>query len=266
MTTPIMKVLDIAQQPPFVVGCQELDKFHRAVTALYEQQTKEDREAFLIDDCLSLILRHRMFGGTPQAKIQIIERNEQIQGCIEDIARLLLSIAGNLNTRLPESFIEQCRNSTEQSASRFYEIIREAYITPAWKAQNENDNDNSKVWLSGKPKEVLDEAVNCGLAEQKKDGYYWIVGNQEKGWQVGLYGYFVLMVCEQLGWLLGKRKRIPWQKFKTVFLNHDNILPTAKQTVDQYKKGDGVPSLCNKVDKLIKKVFDVELSPTPKSL
>ncbi len=121
-------------------------------------------------------------------------------------------------------------------------------------------------WLSGKPKEVLDEAVNCGLAEKKEDGYYWIVGNQEKGWQTGLYGYFVLMVSEQLGWLTGKKKRIPWIKFKPIFKNHEEILGTAKQTVDDFKKDDGVPTLYYKVDYLIKKVFGVELSPTPKPL
>ena len=133
MTTPIMNVLDIAQQPPFVIGWQELDKFHRAITALYEQQTKSDREAMLLDDCVSLILRHRMATG-----IGIFERNEKIQGSIEEIARLLLSVADGLNTRLPETFIGQCRNSTEESASRFYKIIAEAYITPTWKKPQEN--------------------------------------------------------------------------------------------------------------------------------
>lgn len=128
MTTPIMNVLDIAQQPPFVVGYQELDRFHRAITAIYEQQTKADREAMLIDDCMSLILRHRMAKGN-----KLFERNERIQESIEEIARLLLCVADSLNTRLPDSFIEQCRKSTEESASRFYKIIAEAYITPTWK-------------------------------------------------------------------------------------------------------------------------------------
>ena len=265
MTTPIMNVLDIAQQPPFVVGRQELDRFCRAITSLYEQQTKDVREAFLTDDCLSLILRHSMYGGTPKAKIQIIERNEQIQGCIEEITRLLLSVADSLNTRLPESFIEQCRNATEESASRFYEIIREAYITPAWGAPPATQ-ETPKEWLQGKPKEVLEEAVNSGLAEKKEDGYCWIVGNKEKGWRTGLYGYFVLMVCEQLGWLTGKAKRIPWGKFQPIFKNHGEILGTAKQTVDDFKKGDRVPTLYYKVDDLINKVFGVELSPTPKPL
>ena len=133
MTTPIINALDVAQQPPFVIGWQELDKFHRAITALYEQQTKSDREAMLLDDCLSLILRHRMATG-----IGIFERNEKIQGSIEEIARLLLSVADGLNTRLPETFIEQCRNSTEESASRFYQVIAEAYITPDWKKTQKN--------------------------------------------------------------------------------------------------------------------------------
>lgn len=140
MTTPIMNVLDIAQQPPFVVGWQELDKFHRAITALYEQQTKEDREAFLIDDCKTLVLRLKMFGGTPQTNIQLIDRNEQIQGSIEEIARLLLSVARDLNTHLPESFVEQCRNSTDENTSRFYGIISEVYITPARKTDNKADS------------------------------------------------------------------------------------------------------------------------------
>lgn len=133
MTTPIINALDVAQQPPFVIGWQELDKFHKAITALYEQQTKSDREAMLLDDCLSLILRHRMATG-----IGIFERNEKIQGSIEEIARLLLSVADGLNTRLPETFIGQCRNSTEESASRFYKIIAEAYKTPTWKKPQEN--------------------------------------------------------------------------------------------------------------------------------
>ena len=133
MTTPIINALDVAQQPPFVIGWQELDKFHRAIAALYEQQTKSDREAMLLDDCLSLILRHRMASG-----IGIFERNEKIQGCIEEIARLLLSVADGLNTRLPETFIGQCRNSTEESASRFYQVIAEAYITPDWKEPQKN--------------------------------------------------------------------------------------------------------------------------------
>ncbi len=259
MTTPIMNVLDIAQQPPFVVGWQGLDKFVRDVTALYEQQTKEDRERFLIDDCLSLILRHRMFGGTPKAKIQIIESNEKIQYSIEEIARMLLSVADGLNTRLPEPFIEQCRNSTDESTSRFYEIIKEAYNTPA---AQETPNE----WLQGKPKEVLEDAVNSGLVEKKEDGYYWIVGNQEKGWQTGLYGYFVLMVCEQLGWRTGKAKRLDWKKFKAVIKNHDEIVGTAKQTVDDYKKGVRVPTLYYKVDELVNKIFGIELSPTHKPL
>lgn len=133
MTTPIMNVLDIAQQPPFVVGSQDCDRFTRAITALYEQQTKADREAMLLDDYISLLFRHRMATG-----IGIFERNEKIQGSIEVIAGLLLSIADGLNTRLPDSFIKQCQESTEESASRFYQIIAGAYITPTWKKPQEN--------------------------------------------------------------------------------------------------------------------------------
>lgn len=133
MTTPIMNVLDIAQQPPFVVGLQDCDRFTIAITALYEQQTKSDREAMLLDDYMSLLLRHRMATG-----IGMFERNEKIQESIEVIASLLLSIADGLNTRLPDSFIKQCKESTEESASRFYKIIAEAYITPTWKKTQKN--------------------------------------------------------------------------------------------------------------------------------
>ena len=284
MTTPIVNVLDIAQQPPFVVSWQDSDRFVRTITALYEQQTKADREAMLIDDCMSLILRHRMAKG-----IGMFERNEKIQGCIEDIARLLLSVADGLNTRLPDSFIEQCRNSTEESASRFYLVIAETYITPKWKEPQKNAHNGTdgtgmgsnatagsetppagkkmaEEWLSGKAKEVLDECVNCGLAEKKDDGYYWIEGNQVTGWQIGLYGYFVLMVCEQLNWKRGKAERLDWQKFESVFRNHDEIVGTAKQTVHNFKKGNGVPTLYEKVDKLIEKVFGVNLTLPPKPL
>lgn len=150
MTTPIMKALDIAQQPPYILGWQELDIFIRDITAIYEQQTHNDREAYLIDDCVSLILRHRMAkvdgeNMTNNSPVRLYpNRSEKdlknIQGCIEEIARLLLRVTDSLNTRLPESFIEQCRNSTEESASKFYEIIRRAYITPEWKTKNKADS------------------------------------------------------------------------------------------------------------------------------
>lgn len=298
MTTPIMNVLDIAQQPPYLLGWQELDKFSRAITAIYEQNPKADREELLLDDYMSLYMRHKLVkvereGIANNNPIRLFPNRsdndlKNIQGSIEEIARLLLSVADSLNTRLSESFIEQCQKSTEESASRFYEIIREAYITPSWKTEKKADSsaagtgmgnnattnpqtppaakETPNEWLSGKPKEVLDEAVNCGLAEKKEDGYYWIIGNKEKGWQVGLYGYFVFMVSEQLGWRTGKANRIPWSKFKPIFKNHKELLGTAKQTVDDFKKGNGVPTLYYKVDDLIRIVFDVVLSPTPKSL
>lgn len=157
MTTPIMKALDIAQQPPYILGWQELDIFIRDITAIYEQQTHNDREAYLIDDCVSLILRHRMAkvdgeNMTNNSPVRLYpNRSEKdlknIQGCIEEIARLLLRVTDSLNTRLPESFIEQCRNSTEESASKFYEIIRRAYITPEWKTKNKADSGTKDKWM-----------------------------------------------------------------------------------------------------------------------
>lgn len=126
MTTPIMNILDIAQQPPYVVSWSELEKFQRAISSLYEQQTKEDREAFLIDDYISLILRHRL-------------SINQIQSCIENVARLLLSVADGLNTRLPESIIKKCQNSTNNSTRQLYEIIRETYNIPSRMTQFTDD-------------------------------------------------------------------------------------------------------------------------------
>ena len=143
MTTPIMNVLDIAQQPPFVVGSQDLDRFTRAITALYEQQSKTGREAMLTDDCLSLIMRHRLAGGFKQ-----FEPNKKLQYSIEIIAALLLSVANGLNTRLPDSFIEQCRNSTDEATSRFYKIISEAYITPSWIGKKAKEMPGEPISLS----------------------------------------------------------------------------------------------------------------------
>lgn len=143
MTTPIMRVLAIAQQPPYIVGWQELDKFIREITALYEQQAKGEREAFLLDDFTSLLFRHRMAiidgknieNSSPTRLFP--GRNDKdlknIQSSIEEIARYLLSVANSLNTRLPESFMDQCKNSTDNGVMRFYEIINEAYVTPEWK-------------------------------------------------------------------------------------------------------------------------------------
>lgn len=216
MTTPIMNVLDTAQQPPFVVGWQELDKFVRALTALYEQQAKDDREAFLIDDCLSLILRHRMYKGTPQTKIQIIERNEQIQGSIEEIARLLLSVARDLNTRLPDSFIEQCRNSIEESVSRFYEIIREAYITPAWKptpaAQLPEALNNDTF------KGILKRGIENKIILIKADGSYkWNVLNPKGEPSKVLLAYFAEAICGILKLESQSFGNIVWNPFEKMF-------------------------------------------------
>lgn len=129
-------------------------------------------------------------------------------------------------------------------------------------AKDEPKTPPNDIWLQGKPKDILDEAVNCGLAEKKDDSYYWI-RRGKNGWQVGLYGYFCLSVCTHLGWLKGKDcNRVDWKKFQGVFINHDEILGTAKQVVHDVKKSNNIPLLCKKVDELIESVFGVENSLT----
>lgn len=108
-------------------------------------------------------------------------------------------------------------------------------------------------WKDGKPKEVLDEAINKGLVEKNDDGYLWLKGDPNKGWQVGLYGYFVMRVCERMKWM--NNNRIQWKMFKPIIRNHDEILPMAKQTVNSYKKNEGIPTKYYLVDELIEKVF-----------
>lgn len=115
MTSPIKDILEIGLTRPYIVSWSELDKFQRAITSLYEQSTKEDRQSLLIDDVRTILSN-------------TILVDNQIPFCIEQITTLLLHVADGLNTRLPESFIKEIQNSTNNRTRQLYKIIRETYI------------------------------------------------------------------------------------------------------------------------------------------
>lgn len=145
MTTPILNILEINAQPPYGVGLLELDRLQRDLTAIYERLTKDDREVLLEKDFRALLSAH------VSAKVDIraleqkrlamlhpgrnVEDLKRIQYGIERIASHLLRIADGLNARLSKSLIERFSNYNGESETKFYEIIKWAYIaTPAPKA------------------------------------------------------------------------------------------------------------------------------------
>lgn len=145
MTTPILNILEINAQPPYGVGLLELDRLQRDLTAIYERLTKDDREVLLEKDFRALLSAH------VSAKVDIraleqkrlamlhpgrnVEDLKIIQYGIERIASHLLRIADGLNARLSKSLIERFSNYHGESETKFYEIIKWAYIaTPAPKA------------------------------------------------------------------------------------------------------------------------------------
>lgn len=115
MTTPVMNILDLVQQSH--LSYESLEKFETDIKALYERQTKESRDVFLLNDFKSLILRHRMAEGCEKAQFNI-----------ENIIMYLLLQANDLDSRLPDPNIEHYKQlHLNFPENRLYQVIAEAY-------------------------------------------------------------------------------------------------------------------------------------------
>ena len=226
MTTPIMNVLDTLKQPPFFVEQDGLELFVRNITALYEQQTKEDREAFLLDDFMTLY-----FHGNLMIKInrQKLSENDQklIKESIDVIAWILLQVANGLNTRLPESFINQLRNSTKVDSIRFYNIIKEAYAPPAWQEKQtpslpeELDNEYFR--------QILNRGIKAGIIIMEGGKYNWQRTNY-------LLAYFAIRVTKILNLKKKDDAIASYRPFEILFGLKENSL---KGCPNDWAKGKG---------------------------
>lgn len=94
------------------------------------------------------------------------------------------------------------------------------------------------------PDKLIDEAVDAGLLERTENGLKWAK-------TAALYGYFVDKVSDKLN-LKSSSGRTPWKSF-TFIENHNTLLSTAKQAVNDYKnKGLNPPEGDDIVDRLLK--------------
>ena len=96
------------------------------------------------------------------------------------------------------------------------------------------------------PDELINKAINAGLIERTENGLRWMKS-------ASLYGYFVDKVSEKLE-LKSSGGRIQWKVFRFIE-NHDTLLNTAKQAVNDYTnkrlnppEGDGI------IDKTLKDI------------
>jgi hypothetical protein len=279
MRKEIIDFLEDAKKTPKELPHIDYNRHLLAMLEIY-RRIDIDRPNVLAQDCFMLLSTYRRYKISFESGTDFMRFG---MSAIEMMVSLLIS-ATDQYTQLPDSAINELglypfMDGTFGDYIRQHNRAKEIHEQEIAQAQNKADGstkgtgmgnnttanpetppaaqETQNEWLSGKPKEVLDEAVNCGLARKQGDCYAWIEGNQEEGWQVGLYGYFVMTVSEQLNWI--ENDRIPWRKFKPIFANHDKILGTAKQTVDDYKNNRGIPTRYYKVDNLIKSVFGVEL-------
>lgn len=180
MTTPVMNILDLAQQP-LVLSAEDLDKFARDITALYERQTKESRDVFLLNDFKSLILRHEMAKGFEKAQFNI-----------ENIIMLLLFQANELNSRLPDPNIEHYKQlHLNFPENRLYQVIAEAY-----REQRESD-EMSQKGKAGPPKKDFKSFFH---SKEKAEIIIPVLKKMMEG-KKGKSAARIIAACHKGGWI-----------------------------------------------------------------
>lgn len=94
-------------------------------------------------------------------------------------------------------------------------------------------------------KRVLSKALYKGLISVDGNRYKW-----EK--RPSLYGYFVDKTSDHLN-IRHSNNRIPWKKYEAIITNHNELLATAKQAVNDYKnKGLNPPEGDDIVNDILK--------------
>lgn len=88
-----------------------------------------------------------------------------------------------------------------------------------------------RVFLTEKAQEFLAYLKEKEYLTQKHDGRFeWLKSAR-------LYGYFVDQCSEYLS-MRPSNGRIPWKRFESLFLNHQQLLKGARQGVDDYSNRD----------------------------
>ncbi len=92
---------------------------------------------------------------------------------------------------------------------------------------------------------VLSKALDKGLISVDRNRYKW-------GKTASLYGYFVDKTSYYLN-IRHSNNRLPWQKYEAIITNHNELLATAKQAVNEYKnKGLNPPEGDDIVNDILK--------------
>jgi hypothetical protein len=192
--------------------------------------------------------------------VEIKERARALFDCIVDNDNIeLAKIFAQLNKDIILQRFDQCLTvelapKTPPEIRPMLAIVEEIYmemsvlvrkckeyVTTAGK----NSNNSNELLYTEKAKKAFAKAIEKGLMEHDGNGYKWIATNS-------LYGYFVDKLSDKIE-LKTSNNRIQWKLFKGIVTNHDSIVDTAKQAVNDYKnKGLNPPEGDYIVDEILK--------------
>ena len=249
---PIADFLNEVTEPHQPLTREEQRDFFEAIIGIYEESASDARANFLITDVFDLLRVYVM----EDKAIDRTDPNDTHRLTMSEVRYMIAGlIAGTaqVGVYLPKSEIERYKD-IDFGICSFAQFVSDIYTPAKPIAQNKD----AKEWQRGKPKEILEEAISRELVEKKADGYYWLKKDSKGHKQIALYGYFVYHVGERLGWHTTTSKGkvwLNWKKFNAIFRNYKELLPTATQSLDDYRHERDIPGTCYKVDGLLEKVF-----------
>ena len=206
----------------------------------FNRRLMTDITSSLYDDVFSLFIDLAL----PQAHryISMWERQYIISGwCADDDRESYYRLQA-----IGQTFINECKRIAQEVCKPEGEQPQGGRgIDHPTKVQRKKAQTQIYNWGADNPKSLLIKAANLGLIEPEDNSYRWIR-------TAALYGYFVDQVSDYLNIRLGNG-RISWQKFGGIINNHDTLLTSAKQAVNDYKnKGISPPEGDDIVNSLIK--------------
>lgn len=217
---------------------------HKPFEQGFNRRLMTDTTSSLYDDVCSLFIELTL----PQAHryISMWETRYIISGWCADEDQA----SYNRLQAIGQTFINECKRIAQEVCKPEGEQPQKQPqggrgIDHPTKVQQKKAQTQIYNWGADNPKSLLIKAANLGLIEPEGNSYRWIR-------TAALYGYFVDRVSDHLNIRLGNG-RISWQKFGGIINNHDTLLTSAKQAVNDYRnKGISPPEGDDIVNSLIK--------------
>lgn len=206
----------------------------------FDRRLMTDKTSSLYDDVSSLFIGLRL--SQAYRYISMWEKQYIIQGWFAEPDEA----SYNRLQAIGHTFIEVCKQIAAEVCEPGGEQSQGGGGTyHPTKVQQKKAQTQKCNWGADKPKALLVEAEKLGLIKADGSSYVWMK-------TAALYGYFIDKVSYHLD-IRPSNNRIPWQKFVGIIKNHDTLVTSAKQAVNDYKnKGISPPEGDDIVDSLIK--------------